>query len=641
MSEGTPSSRVREMLSGKKATPKSQPPPLPVSPQAAQVEREDELLDVIITDDDPPPAPETRRRRKAGSKHSAKSTAKSAGKPIAKAASKPASELAGDAGRPKSGSGSRPTGERPAKKRRPRVDANGRPVKRKAAKPSGGPAFAGGMAAVATVESEVRIADEARELGSFMRVVMNTLMFKDVKRGVSGAGVSVLFHVLLIALLAVFARKGLRYGDDNTLTFSWLTTVDNVTTNAPQDPNVVFENIKNTFKKPIEKTEEPNEKPAVTKTDTSKKQAPSNLADVGGLLSGRSAERKATLQAANPGAKQADSTIRLALTWLRKMQKSDGSWSLHEGYENAAPLRFRTNTGATALALLAFLGDGHFPGNRKSPHASVVEDGLKWLVSVQKDGNFFDINEFGREPTYYAHSMATIAMCEAFGLSGDARWRRAAERGVYFLVKSQHPFRGGWKYMPQTDETKGDLSVTAWALMALHTARAVGIDVDAKVFDLAALFLDDVQEMDGARYKYEFDRPSDSFTPAMTAAGLLCRQYLGWQRATPQLQDGIDYLLAEEHTPEWSANRRNVYEWYYVAQALHNMEGHDGERFKAWFDPVKDAIISHQSRGNWDPVAIRGHALERAEHGGRLYMTVMCVLILETPYRHKPILARE
>ncbi|MDA1013253.1 MAG: terpene cyclase/mutase family protein [Planctomycetota bacterium] len=622
MSEGSRSSKVREMLSGKKAAPKSQPPPLPSLRQVPDVELEDELLDVIITDDEPPPPrPNTKPRRKS------KPSGGSPGEPVAKTTDQ-------------STGGRKVASKDASAKARRRVGADGKPIRRKQPASRGGLVIAGGSAAIAEIGGETHIADEVRALGSFMRVVMNTLLFKDVKRGMSGAGVSVAFHILLIVILAIWTRKSLRFGDDNSLTFSWLTTVDNVTTNAPQDPNVVFKNIKNTFK-PIKEDVDPNEKPAVTKSDTAKEKAPSKLADVGGLLSGRSSERKATLQAANPGAKQADSTIRLALTWLRKIQKSDGSWSLHDGYENAAPLRYKTDTGATALALMAFLGDGHFPGNRKSPHASVVESGLKWLVRTQKDGNFFDIRQFGREPTYYAHSMATIAMCEAYGLSGDDRWRQAAERGVYFLVKSQHPFRGGWKYMPQTAETKGDLSVTAWALMALHTARAVGIDVDSKVFDLAALFLDDVQEMDGARYKYEFDQPAEKFTPSMTAAGLLCRQYLGWQRATPQLQDGIDYLLADENKPEWSPNRRNVYEWYYVAQALHNMEGHDGERFKAWFDPVKDAIISHQSRGSWDPAAIRGDSMERAEDGGRLYMTVMCVLILETPYRHKPILARE
>lgn len=672
MSERTPS-KVQQMLKGKPAVPKGAPPPLPSSALSASAADEeldvefddndlddvivddvDDLDDVIIDDDDdmddvvvddvPQNAPtaaapdKVRRKRTARKSSPGKS---SADEPTSK---KTKSTSAG-AKRKKT----RPNAaQAEAADVQARADAKSKSANKtskKKARTNNEPATAklGKSAATRKVTKKKPLIDAVEE--ELEEKSITDVLATEAKRGASGVAVSVLVHVIILLILALFSHELIGDGNEGALEFAWMTSVEAVDVGSTTD-DVEFKDIQNKEKKKVEeKKVEKSDKPAVNKSDSSAEKK-SDMADVGGLLSGRTGQRKAAFQNANPGAKQAATTIGKGLYWLSTVQKGDGSWSLHEGYTNAAPLRYRTDTGATALALLAFLGDGHYPGNR-SQFQENVENGLKWLVGVQKDGNFFDINEYGREPTYYAHSMATIAMCEAYALSQQSQWRQAAERGVYFLTESQHPFRGGWKYTKQKAESKGDLSVTAWALMALHTARAAGIEVDQQVFDRASLFLDDVQEMNGARYKYEFDLPAEDANPSMTAAGLLCRQFLGWQRATPQLQNGIDYLLLDEHLPQWTAGRRNIYEWYYVANMLHNMEGHEGERFKEWFDPLKELILDNQTksgkdgeRGSWDPVAIKGHPLERAQDGGRLYMTAMCVLILETPYRHKPILAR-
>ena len=39
-------------------------------------------------------------------------------------------------------------------------------------------------------------------------------------------------------------------------------------------------------------------------------------------------------------------------------------------------------------------------------------------------------------------------------------------------------------------------------------------------------------------------------------------------------------------------------------------------------------------RGSWHPAQPRGQAAEKADIAGRLYLAAMCVLVLETPYRH-------
>ena len=330
--------------------------------------------------------------------------------------------------------------------------------------------------------------------------------------------------------------------------------------------------------------------------------------------------------------------------WLVRQQSKGGNWQLHTGYPDAGESVIRTDAGATALALLVLLGDGntHLAG----PHKEPVRKGLTWLRSIQKsDGDYHDHVELGRQTAFYAHSQATLAMCEAYALTGDPALKDSATKAVGFLLASQHPSKGGWRYQPQDDKSMGDLSVTGWCLMALHTARMAKIDIPSETFGGASAFLDSVEVSNGSRYKYLPNDPNNKMSPAMTAEGLLCRQWLGWPKNWPAMNDGVKFLLAPEQAPQWAAGRRNVYEWYYVAQTLHNIGGDD---WKNWYGPVARLIIDHQKKagsnkaptdimGSWGPKDPRGANEEYSEKAGRLYLTALCLLVLETPYRHTPV----
>ena len=102
--------------------------------------------------------------------------------------------------------------------------------------------------------------------------------------------------------------------------------------------------------------------------------------------------------------------------------------------------------------------------------------------------------------------------------------------------------------------------------------------------------------------------------------------------------------MDERNRPQWSAGHRNVFEWYYITQVMHNMGGDD---WKQWNQAVRDAVVRNQVtsgnvkagqdvRGSWSPRP-EGAGEEYADKAGRLYLTAMCVLILETPYRHRPV----
>lgn len=348
------------------------------------------------------------------------------------------------------------------------------------------------------------------------------------------------------------------------------------------------------------------------------------------------------------GSSEAQRAVRAGLAWLARQQTREGKWELHQGYPDAAFKVIRTDTGATALALLALLGAGHTPDSGE--HAAVAAKGVRWLIDTQDPltGDLHDQRqEEGRQPAFYAHAMATMVLCEALALTKNERLRPPAEKAVQYLLDSQHPEFGGWKYRPISKLMVGDLSVTGWALMALHTARMAGIDVPASEFERASAFLNTVQEQGGSRYKYEPLDPPDRVSVALTAEGLLCRQWLGMPKASPAQRDGVAFLLAEENHPRWAPGRRNVYAWYYTAQTLHNL---GGVEWKEWYAPLRDLVIKHQVtagssrapndvRGSWHPTQPPGAGEEYGEKAGRLYVTVMCLLILETPYRHMPLYA--
>src|SRR5581483_12419327 len=105
--------------------------------------------------------------------------------------------------------------------------------------------------------------------------------------------------------------------------------------------------------------------------------------------------------------------------------------------------------------------------------------------------------------------------------------------------------------------------------------------------------------------------------PAMTAVGLLCRQYLGTARRNANLKNGVEKLLKK-----WPPHaQRNIYYEYYATQVLHHM---GGDYWDAWNKGteggkggMRDILVARQSPdGAWDP---RGDA--HSHQGGKIMQT--------------------
>jgi hypothetical protein len=342
---------------------------------------------------------------------------------------------------------------------------------------------------------------------------------------------------------------------------------------------------------------------------------------IGVALTGREPGMKEALLKAYGGTSHTEGAVALGLRWLANRQKRDGLWSLSGPYADGS--RANNEAAATAMALLAFQGAGYTPqSDPQHAFTTVVRRGWNAMLKMMDDdGRFFHDVPTGHQ--LYTQAQCTIALCELFAMTGDYQYRDAAQKAVDYCVKIQAN-EGGWRYNPGSES---DMSVTGWFVMALQSARMAGLDVPSPTLDRVNDFLNSVARDEGTRYAY---RAQDGATLALTAEGLLCRQYLGWEHNDPRLQAGVAYLL--DNLPDW--NQRNVYYWYYATQVLHHMED---SPWRIWNAEMRKLLPEKQvkrgrERGSWDPGGDRWGG-----EGGRLYVTCLSIYILEVYYRHLPL----
>lgn len=326
---------------------------------------------------------------------------------------------------------------------------------------------------------------------------------------------------------------------------------------------------------------------------------------------------------------ETEKAVQRALEWLAANQDPDGRWNPrrhgagHERYESGRDRQgagSRADTGITGLALLAFSAAGNT--HRQGQYVATVEKGLKYLLGTQAaDGNLA-----GPAATYefmYCHGIATLAVGEIYGLSGDPRLRRPVAAAVAYTVASQDPWGGGWRYRPQEP---GDTSQLGWQLMALKSAELAGIPVPQSTWDGAARYLEGVSAGNhGGLATY---RPGERVTRTMTAEALVCRLLLGLAPTHPAAREAGDFLLGEL-PGEGAANR---YYWYYATMAMYQLQG---SHWDLWNRALQKTLLATQRRdgslaGSWDPTT------RWDGYGGRVYATALAAMCLEAYYRFFP-----
>ncbi|MBL8826707.1 MAG: hypothetical protein JNM18_06940 [Planctomycetaceae bacterium] len=370
-------------------------------------------------------------------------------------------------------------------------------------------------------------------------------------------------------------------------------------------------------------------------------------------LKQRDREGRAAIAQKLGGNADTERAVELGLDFLARHQSTDGSWSLHafdqgRNYPNSGVGAMQSDTAATGLALLAFLGAGYTHTDGK--YRAVVERGIDFLVTNQKsNGDLFfrRDNPTGAEPHvlwYYSHGMASIALCEAFGMSRDDQIKAPAQNALRFILSSQNVDEGGWRYGPRFGS---DTSVSGWQLMALKSGELAGLEVPRGAYRLVEKWLNHAQGAGGNPSRYAYRPRSDQAdqrepSHVMTAEALLMRQYSGWKKDNPNMVAGADWireLLPRYGTPSsrFPYGERDAYYWYYATQVMFQMQG---DHWDAWNGQLRSLLIDSQVRdtelrGSWDP--LRPVPDRWGRDGGRIYVTCMHLLMLEVYYRHLPI----
>ncbi|GAB5402226.1 MAG: prenyltransferase/squalene oxidase repeat-containing protein [Aureliella sp.] len=347
------------------------------------------------------------------------------------------------------------------------------------------------------------------------------------------------------------------------------------------------------------------------------------------------------LQAAAAFGATADTerAVDAGLAWLARSQSNSGAWVARDfgaGTETKALGHDRygtggkADTGVSGLALLAFLSAGHT--HLTGDYREVVTGGLRYLLDAQMpSGDLSGRKQMGNERSVlnarmYCHSIATLALAEAYVMTQDDALRGAVIRAAQYSINAQDVVGGGWRYSPGE---AGDLSQFGWQAMALKSVERAGVAVPRIVKERMRRFLDSCAAgSEGGLATY---LPGQGFpSETMTAEALACRLLLGHRGTAAAQQQALDAIMSK--LP--GTQQDNVYYWYYATLALFQLQD---ENWQVWNRALKTRLLATQrtatqsAAGSWDPDKLWGG------YGGRVYSTAMSCLSLEVYYRYLPM----
>src|ERR1700726_2538576 len=112
-----------------------------------------------------------------------------------------------------------------------------------------------------------------------------------------------------------------------------------------------------------------------------------------------------------------------ALEYLAGKQNTDGSFS--DG-------PYQHNTAITAYAMLAFMSQGRVPG--QGHNGPEVSKAARFLMASARASDGYLVG--ARGGNMYCHAMATLALAELWGQTGDDDLKPVVQKAVDLIVKS-------------------------------------------------------------------------------------------------------------------------------------------------------------------------------------------------------------
>ncbi|MDB5309640.1 MAG: hypothetical protein JWO38_3842 [Gemmataceae bacterium] len=297
---------------------------------------------------------------------------------------------------------------------------------------------------------------------------------------------------------------------------------------------------------------------------------------------------------------QTKAAVDKALKWLKDQQATDGSWG---------------NTAITSFGLLAFMANGHVPN--QGAYGPEVSKGVRYLLACARDDGYLVGPRGGN---MYCHGMATLALTQVFGMTGDEDVKKVLKKAVDLIVRTQN-FEGGWRYDPTP--TGADISVTIMQVMALRGAKDSGLHVPDKCMAAAVKYINRCYDAGSGGYRYQTHGGPPGY--ARTAAGV-CVLQLSGEYDADEIKKAVKYMqkTGDDRQHYW-------YGHYYAAHALNQV---GGEVWESYYERMKTTLLPRQkASGEWHE--------PRLEPGyGPAYQTAIAVLILSVPTHYLPIYQR-
>lgn len=335
------------------------------------------------------------------------------------------------------------------------------------------------------------------------------------------------------------------------------------------------------------------------------------------------------------GSAETERAVMKALRWLKKTQKTDGSWA-------GNPV---SNTG---LAALCYLAHGEVPSKSRE-FGEVVQRALDYLIGAQS-GEGDEVRFRGADGNEYAFLIATYALAEAYGMTHNPNAKAAAQKGLERIVRNQSA-TGGWDYRLNRASTRDDISFAGWALQALKAGKMAGLRPEG----LDACIKKAIRCLSARNFRGGgFGYTAGGAPTGLTATGCLAMQLLGYgERA--EVKSALDYMRTwrpafdKEKVAERAPGACPQYYCYYAAQCKYQAGMKPGaapEDKTTWQDwnlamkalypkaiitppeTIEDADGKPQAIGYWTNADAHG--------SGETMATCLCALQLMVYYRYLP-----
>ncbi len=345
-----------------------------------------------------------------------------------------------------------------------------------------------------------------------------------------------------------------------------------------------------------------------------------------------------------------DRSINQALAYLSSEQQPDGAF----------PTMSSGQPGVTSLCVMAFLANGHLPG--EGPHGATLERAVRYVRSHQKESGIIALSatpgrRIGRgyrhaigKAVAYNHAISGLMLAEVYGMTADPdrdstetiKTALAATIKMSRWPKKNALDHGGWRYMVDDGYADSDLSITSWELMFLRSSKNAGFEMDERLIEDAVAYVKRCYRPDYGTFSYYTWPKDDRRSRGMAGAGVLALAHAG-NHKTPEAQTVGDWILRhgfsrynqierfDQARSGWF-NDRYHYSVFYCSQAMYQLGGNHWRQFY----PATSATLAQNQRPNGAWTAENGEDWNY----GPAYTTALATLALSAPNQILPIFQR-